>query len=102
MIANAHSMKLIINIPLKTPTQHFTLYQIITLPERIFVDRFFQYSIDFPYLGLQTGQRNYILLTEAEFNKCTKGDITVCPANTAVYGARQLTCEHSLFFQTES
>jgi hypothetical protein len=77
MIANTHYIKLIINIPLKTPAHHFVLYRIITLPERVSVNRFIKYSIDFPYLGLQTGQRSCILLLETEFSQCSKGNITV-------------------------
>ena len=31
---------------------------------------------------------------------CVTGEITVCPANTAVYGAKTLKCLASIFFQT--
>jgi hypothetical protein len=34
MIANAHYIKLIINVPLTTPAHHFELYKIVTLPEK--------------------------------------------------------------------
>jgi hypothetical protein len=101
MIANAHYIKLIINVPLTTPAHHFVLYKIFTLPEKVSVDKFIQYAIDFPYLGLQTGQRAYTLLSKKDYSHCNNGEVTVCPAHTAVYSTRQLTCEFSLFFQTE-
>ena len=53
MIANAHHIKLIVNIPLKTSNQDFALYRLITLPESVSDDKFVQHSVDFPYLGLQ-------------------------------------------------
>ena len=99
MIANAHHIKLIVNIPLKTYNKDFALYRLITLPERVSDDKFVQYSVDFPHLGLQNDQHNYILLTESQYNQCSKGDITICPAHNAIFGARQLTCEFSLYFR---
>ena len=36
IVANSHSLKLILHIPLKSAGHSFTLYKIITLPERIF------------------------------------------------------------------
>jgi hypothetical protein len=35
VVANVHSIKLIINVPLKTASQLFTLYKISVLPSRI-------------------------------------------------------------------
>jgi hypothetical protein len=32
LVGNAHGIKIIINIPLKTANQHFSLYKIIVLP----------------------------------------------------------------------
>jgi hypothetical protein len=45
------------------------------------------------------GQRDYILLTEAELRLCTGDTLTVCPANMAIYDVRTKTCESSLIFQ---
>ena len=42
------------------------------------------------------------MLTESEFNQCSKGDITICPAHNIIFGARQITCEFSLYFRAES
>jgi len=50
-VANVHCIKLIINVPLKTASQLFTLYKISVLPTQISNKNFVQYSIDFPYLS---------------------------------------------------
>jgi len=53
MITNAHHIKLIVNVPLKTFNQDFALYRLITLPERVSDDKFVQYSVEFSFFGLQ-------------------------------------------------
>jgi hypothetical protein len=74
-VATPHSIKLILHVPLKSKEQSFTLYKIIILPERVSFGKFMQYSVDDAYFGLNINQRDYILLTEAQFNYCTKGSI---------------------------
>jgi hypothetical protein len=100
VIGDAHRIKLMMNVPLKTASRYFVLYKIIALPARISGDRFAQYSLDFLYFGLDNIQRNYILFTEADLSYCSKTSITVCPANKAIYSTQIVTCESSLFFQT--
>ena len=60
IVANSHSIKLILHIPLKSIDHSFTLYKIIILPERISPDKFVQYAIDYPYLAIQVSQQGYI------------------------------------------
>jgi hypothetical protein len=69
LIGNAHSIKIIINIPLKTANQHFSLYKIIVLPFRMSGNYFVKYSVEFLYFGIDNSHRNYILLTEAHHTK---------------------------------
>jgi len=99
IVASPHSIKLMLHVPLKSKEQSFTLYKMIILPERISSGQFIQYSVDHAYFGLNDNQRDYILLTEAQFNYCTKGSIVMCPASIAIYHNQMLTCEESLFFQ---
>ena len=40
------------------------------------------------------------MYTEAELNHSTKGIITVCPADKAIYSTRVVTCASNLFFQS--
>ena len=58
------SPKLVLHIPLKSADHSFTLYKIITLPERISPDKFVQYAVDYPYLAVQVSQPGYIPFTE--------------------------------------
>ena len=100
--ATAHCIKLIISIPLETASQHFILYKITSLPECISFDKFVKHSVEHYYLGIQTSQRDYILFSETDFNKCSKDDIVICPADTTIYSAQRLSCVFSLYFQTVS
>jgi hypothetical protein len=102
VVANVHYVKLIISVPLKTAISQFTLFKIFTLPDEVSSDKSVQYSIDSPYFGLQSSQRDYILFTEADYQHCSKGSITLCSASTPIYRANLFTCESSLYFQTAS
>jgi hypothetical protein len=99
VIATSHGIKLILHVPLKSNEQRFTLYKIVVLPERVSSEKFIQYVVDHAYFGLNENQRDYLLFTEAQYSRCTKGSIVICPANTAIYHSQTLTCEASLFFQ---
>ena len=100
VIGDAHCIKLILNVPLKTASRYFVLHKINSLPARISDDKFAQYSLDFLYFSLDNIQRKYILFTEADLSHCTTSSITVCPANKAIYSTHIVMCESSLFFQT--
>jgi hypothetical protein len=99
IIATPHNLKLLLNVPLKTTDQRFTLFKIITLPERISSVNIVQYSVDQSYFGLNDNQRDYFLYTEAQYDECAKNSIVICPANTVIFNSHALTCEASLFFQ---
>ena len=72
----------------------------IALTTRILNDTFVQYSLDFPYIGIDGIQRSYILLTETDLKLCAESGITMCPANRAIFRRRVITSESSLFFRT--
>jgi len=75
IVANSHSIKLILHIPLKSADHSFTLYKIIILPERISPDKFVQYAIDYPYLEIQVSQHGYIPFTEKDYSKCVSSSL---------------------------
>jgi hypothetical protein len=97
LVGNTHGIKIIVNVPSKTASQQFTLYKIIVLPSRMSDYNFVKYVTEFSYFGLDDSHRDYILLTEAHWNRCTKSSITLCPADIAIYSAQTVTCESSLF-----
>jgi len=100
--ATHHCIQFIICVPLKSTDRHFTLYKIVTLPERISSNRFVQYLVDYPYFGIHNNQLDYLLLTEEQYNHCTSGSIVICPLYTAIYNARTLSCASSLYFQNSN
>jgi hypothetical protein len=102
VVANVHYVKLIISVPLKTAIIQFTLLKIFTLPDQVSSDKSVQFSIDYPYFGLQSSQRDYILFTEADYQHCSKGSITLYSASTPIYNTHLFIFEPSLYFQTAS
>jgi len=62
LIGNSHGLRIIINVPLKTADQYFTLYDITVLPSRISGYNFLRYSLDYSYIGLSPSQRDYFSL----------------------------------------
>ena len=99
-VGTAHGIKLILEVPLKTESQHFTLFRIIALPTRVLNDTFVLYQLEYNYFGLSYSQRDYILMTAANVQKCSTGSIAICPADRALYDIRSITCESKLYFQT--
>jgi len=57
-------------------------------------------KLEYEYFGLSRSQRDYILMTVADVQKCNAGSITICPADRALYDTRSVTCESKLYFQT--
>ena len=102
VVANVPSLNLVWSVPLKTTDSHFTLLRLIALPTQISPDKFIKYSVDYAFFALQRSRRSYLLLTEADYSRCDKRSITICPAETAVCNSQSLKCESSLFFQTEN
>ena len=62
VIGNVHSMKLIVNVPLKTANSQFTLYKVVALPTRVSKTSFVKYIVDYSYFGLESSRHDYILL----------------------------------------
>jgi len=100
IVANSHSLKLVLLTPLKSADHSFTLYKIITLPERISSDKFVQYAVDYPYLAVQVSQPGYIPFTERDYSRCVSSSNTACPLDSAIFNKQSLTCAASLFFQS--
>jgi hypothetical protein len=71
VVGSMHDIKLILKIPLNTAGQYFTIFKIIALPTRVCNDTFAIYKLDFDYFGLAHSQRNYILLTASDIQKCS-------------------------------
>ena len=99
VLGNAHSLNMVMTIPLKTSSQHFTLHKLIVLPTRVSESKFIEYVHDFTYLALSFNQRDFALLKEADLLHCSTGMLTVCPLNVPLYDSKVPACEAQLYFQ---
>jgi len=99
-VGTAHSIKVILEVPLKTESQRFALFRIGALPARVLNDTFALYQLEYNYFGLSHSQRDYILMTATDVQKCDAESIAICPADRALYDIRSITCESKLYFQT--
>jgi hypothetical protein len=98
-VGTAHSIKLILEVPLKTENQRFTLFKVIALPVEIINDTFALYQLEYDYFGLSYSQRDFLLLTTADVQKRHTSSVTLCPVDRALYDVRSITCESKLHFQ---
>jgi hypothetical protein len=58
VIADLHSFKLVMKIPLKSADRQFTLYKLVATPSRISGNKFIQYQPDFSYLAVARNRRD--------------------------------------------
>jgi hypothetical protein len=98
-MADAHIIKLIMTVPLKSMDQNFTLYRVITLPELLARDKYAIYVTNYEYLGLHSNLRDYALLTETQYSHCFKNKVVICQENIMIQNTQSLSCEGSLYFQ---
>ena len=99
-VGTAHGSKLILEVPLKTESQHFTLYRIIALPTRVLNDTFAVYQLEYKYFGLSYSQRDYILMTAADVQKCSTEALQYARRPELFMTLGQVTCGSKLYFQT--
>jgi hypothetical protein len=50
-VGTAHGIKLILEVPLKTESQRFTLFRITALPTRVLNGIFALYQLEYDYFG---------------------------------------------------
>ena len=101
VIGDIHSIKLIMNIPLRTAEQNFDLYKLIAMPTLINGDKFVKYFPEYSYFGLSISRRDYVLLKNDDLRQCNSGSLRVCRLNVPLFDAQTLSCESSLYFQNE-
>ena len=100
MLADVHSFKLILYVPLKTLSRQYEMYRMVVSPTRIFNNTYVQFDIGKDYFGINLLQRSYLTLTEMDVVKCRGKDIMICPAEQAVYSTEVDSCALSLYFQS--
>jgi hypothetical protein len=100
MLADLHSYKLLMIVPLKTMNVQFTLCRMAVLPVRLFNNYFIQFEVEKDYFGIEVLQRHYLTLTEVDLVKCRGRDFYICPADHTIYSTKINSCALSLFQST--
>jgi hypothetical protein len=93
MLADLHSFKLAMIVPLKTMNVQFTLYRVAVLPLRIFNNYFVQCEVERDYFGIDILQRHYLTMTEVDLVKCRGKDLLIA-RQTTLSTARKLILVH--------
>jgi hypothetical protein len=99
VVGNAHGLCLILEIPLQSANQIFSLFRIITLPAKVLDDTFAVYNLEYQFIGWTYDQTDYVRMTDSDIGTCKVGIITICPATAAIVDAQTITYESELYFQ---
>jgi hypothetical protein len=99
-LADTHSFKLVLNVPLKTVGRQFELYKMVVLPTRILNNTYTQYDIGKDYVAVNLLQRTHLTSTEADVTECRGEHIKICPANRAICNTEVNSCALSLYLQS--
>jgi len=92
MLADTHSFKLVLNVPLKTVGRQYELYKMVVISTRILSNTYAQFEIGKDYFAINLLQRTYLTLSEVDFMKCRGEHIKICQANQAVYSTEINSC----------
>jgi hypothetical protein len=98
--ANHHTIRVIIDVSLKSFDRYYSLYKLITLPTKI--ANFSNYVLietDFPYFMLENAKQHYLRVSEEEIQKGKGNAFAICPVDQAVLNTTVKTCESSFYFQ---
>src|SRR5215470_16358021 len=99
ILADVHSFKIMLKVPLKAMNQEFKLYKMVVYPTRILVNQYARFVLEYQYLVINSLYQNYLRMTEWEVTQCKGQDVLICPVFRAVYDTKLITCELSLYFQ---
>jgi hypothetical protein len=100
LLADLHSYKLALYVPLKTVNRFFELYKIVLFPTRILNNTYAKFEVGLEYFVVNLLQRTYFTMSDYEILKCNGKDVKICPASQAVYSMEVNTCALSLYFQS--
>jgi hypothetical protein len=100
VLADVHSFKLALYVPLKTVNRHFELFVIVVFPTRILNNTYAKFVVEKEYVAINLLQRTYFATSGMEILKCKGKDIMICPASQAVYSMEVDSCILSLYLQS--
>ena len=78
MLADVHSFKLVLSVPLKTVNRQYELYKMVVLPTRISDNAYAQFENGYDYFGINLLQRTYLIMTDVDVLKCRGEGIVIC------------------------
>ena len=100
ILADVHSFKLVIYVPLKTVNRHFELYEIVVFPTQLINNTFAKFVVKEDYFAINLLQRTYFTMSSADILKCKGKDILICPASKAVCSMKANSCVLSFYSQS--
>ena len=101
MLGNAHGVNMLMTIPQKTASQHFTLHKLVVFLTRVVENKFIEYVHDFIYHYLSFNHRDFTVLKETDLQHCSAGILTVRPLNVPLYDAKVSACEANCTFRCQ-
>ena len=82
VLANHHSVKLFMLVPMKTFGRYLYLYKLITLIYKIpNLENFIQLTTEYENLVLDDSNQRFLLWKEADIKKCRGKGVMICPAD---------------------
>jgi len=82
VLADYHSVKLVMLIPFKIFERHFYLYKLNTFPYKIYnFDNYIQLTAEYDNFVLDDSNQHFLLWKEADIKMCRGKGIMICPAD---------------------
>jgi outer membrane murein-binding lipoprotein Lpp len=100
LIADLHSFKLVLFLPLISVNRCHEKYRIIALTTRFFNGTYVQFQVQNRYFAINAILQTYFTMTEDELMQCKGSEITICPAGRPISSTKLNSCELSLYLQT--
>jgi hypothetical protein len=100
VLADVHSFKLVLSVPLKSMGRDFTMYRMFVFPLLVMQRKYVQLELKHQFLAINLLHRQYLLLTDQDITQCRGDKVFMCPTNQAVYDMQLMTCELALFLQS--
>jgi hypothetical protein len=66
VLADLHSFKLVLNVPLKNVNRQYEMYKMVVLPTRVFNNTYAQFDIG-KYFAINSLQRTYLTVRGGSF-----------------------------------
>jgi len=102
VLADYHSVKLVMLIQWKTFERHFYLHKKIKIFHKISnLEINIQLTAECDSLAVDDSNQRFLLWKDAAIKKCRGKGNVISPADKHIYGKNVLTCESSLYFQRD-